>query len=288
MLSLYSTKGNGGLYICKQIIYNDMQTQEFEIMIGNNHHPRNRIAIDINEIPFPTAIYFFSNGEVLLNKRAFKCLGMRESEAFDLYTWRKINPYLDDMIKNIHQDMVIDQKMHVILFNGKHEIMNYSFSCFSNLSWGKMVIVHFSKVSEKYAVASLSALYNIRDEVSKLKPYLNRAGQKILQNLITKYFREENQQLTLDDLVYYERELRIIQKAYPSLSHREIILCGLLVNDLNSKDIATIMNRTIDAVFVTIHRINKKLNLLNKKQLVNTLKKLISQQEEDQNIPTAV
>lgn len=288
MLLYNDIKGNGSVYICKQTIYSDMQTQEFEIMIGNNHHPRNRIAIDINEIPFPTAIYFFSNGEVLLNKRAFKCLGMREDSVFDLTTWRKINPYLEDIIRNTHQDMMIDQKMHVILFNGKHEIMNYSFSCFSNPSLERMIIIHFSKVSEKYAVASLSALYNIRDEVTKLRPYLNRAGQMILQNLIIKYFREENQQLTLDDLVYYERELRIIQKSYPSLSHREIILCGLLVNGLNSKDIATITNRTIDAVFVTIHRINKKLNIVNKKQLVDTLKELIYKEEEQHDIPTAV
>ena len=96
-----------------------------------------------------------------------------------------------------------------------------------------------------------------------------------------KYFREENQQLTLDDLVYYERELRIIQKAYPLLSHREVILCGLLVNDMDSKDIASITNRTLDAVFVTIHRINRKLDIVNKKQLVETLKELVSIVEID-------
>lgn len=77
-------------------------------------------------------------------------------------------------------------------------------------------------------------------------------------------------------MVYYEKELSIIQKAYPLLSHREVILCGLLVNDMDSQDIATITNRSIDAVFVTIHRINRKLNFENKKQLISKLRELIS------------
>ena len=103
-----------------------------------------------------------------------------------------------------------------------------------------------------------------------------------------KYFREEtNQQLTLDDLVYYEKELKIIQKAFPLLSHREVILCGLLVNDIDSKDIASITNRTIDSVFVTIHRINKKLDFINKKQLVDTLKELVSSNIENKHTDTS-
>ena len=179
------------------------------------------------------------------------------------------------------QDIIVDEKAHVILFNGKHEIMNYSMTRIKSPVYGKISIIHFSKASEKYSVASISALYSIKDEVAKLKPYLNRTGKSMHEAIMKKYFREEsNQQLTLDDLVYYEKELRIIQKAYPLLSHREVILCGLLVNDMESKDIASITNRTLDSVFVTIHRINKKLDLLNKKHLVDTLKELIQKYEQ--------
>ena len=175
----------------------------------------------------------------------------------------------------------------MILFNGKHEIMNYSMTRIQNPKLGKIAIIHFSKASEKYSVASISSLYSIKDEVAKLKPYLNRTGKGILDNLMKKYFREEsNQQLTLDDLVYYEKELMIIQKAFPLLSHREVILCGLLVNDMDSKDIATITNRTLDSVFVTIHRINKKLDFLNKKHLVDTLKELISKKTIREHVAT--
>ena len=254
-----------------------MRAQRFQIGIDNKYQLEENIVVNIDEIPFATALFISNSSEVILNKRAYEILGMKENEVFDLTTWKRINPYLKDVMKKLDEDVVIDQKAHVILFNGKHEILNYSMTKIHNPKLGEISIIHFSKASEKYLVASISSLYSIRDEVAKLKPFLNRTGKTMLDNIMKKYFREEtNQQLTLDDLVYYEKELRIIQKAFPILSHREVILCGLLVNDMDSKDIASITNRTLDSVFVTIHRINKKLDLLNKKQLVDTLKELVN------------
>ena len=254
-----------------------MRTQRFQIGIDNKYQLEENIVVNIDEIPFATALFISNSREVILNKRAYEILGMKENEVFDFTTWKRINPYLKDVVKKLDEDVVIDQKAHVILFNGKHEILNYSMTKIHNPKLGEISIIHFSKASEKYLVASISSLYSIRDEVAKLKPFLNRTGKTMLDNIMKKYFREEtNQQLTLDDLVYYEKELRIIQKAFPILSHREVILCGLLVNDMDSKDIASITNRTLDSVFVTIHRINKKLDLLNKKQLVDTLKELVN------------
>ncbi|MEA4917136.1 hypothetical protein [Proteiniphilum sp.] len=265
-----------------------MRTQKFEVEVGNEYQSNGKIVVDINQIPYPTAVYIPSKEEIILNRRAYETLGMNERDVFDLTTWKKINPFLADCYRKVNEDIVNDQKVHVILLNGKHEIMNYSLTRITNPLLGKVYIIYFSKASEKYSVASISSLYSVKEEVAKLKPYLNRTGKIMHESLMNKYFREENQQLTLDDLVYYERELRIIQKAYPSLSHREVILCGLLVNDMDSKDIASITNRTLDAVFVTIHRINRKLDILNKKQLVDTLKELVNKQEIDQPVPTTV
>lgn len=265
-----------------------MRIQRVEVGIDRNNYSLEKIVVDINEIPYATAIYIPKNEEVVLNKYAYETLGMKEREVFDLTTWKKINPYLGDITKKLNHHSIVDEKLHVILFNGKHEIMNYSLNRIENQLLGDVIIIHFSKASEKYSVASISSLYSIKDEVAKLRPYLNRSGKIMLENLIKKYFREENHQLTLDDLVYYEKELRIIQKAYPSLSHREVILCGLLVNNMDSKDIASITNRTLDSVFVTIHRINRKLDIQNKKQLVDTLKDLVRVHSKDQRVAVEV
>ena len=44
---------------------------------------------------------------------------------------------------------------------------------------------------------------------------------------------------------------------------------------METKDIASITNRSIDSVFVTIHRINRKLNLNSKKDLIESLKEAV-------------
>lgn len=265
-----------------------MDTQKIQIGVDKKYATDENIVININQIPFATALFISNSKEVILNKRAYHVLGMKENEVFDLFKWKRINPYMNDIIKKMGEDIVIDQKAHVILFNGKHEILNFSKTKIFNPKLGEILIINFSKASEKYLVASISSLYSIRDEIAKLKPYLNRTGKTMLDNIMKKYFRVEgNQQLTLDDLVYYEKELRIIQKAYPILSPREVILCGLLVNEMDSKDIASITNRTLDSVFVTIHRINKKLDILNKKQLVDTLKELVDKNGKVQQHTTS-
>lgn len=178
-----------------------MNSPKVELRLGRNIQSRDKIIVDINEIPYPTAIFFVSSNEVLLNKRAYATLGMKENEEFDLKAWRKMNPYFADIMKNEEMGVIINQKVHVILPYGKHEIMNYSLTHITNPFMGSIYIVHFTKASEKYSVASISSLYSIKEEVIKLKPYLNRTGKMMLDSLMKKYFRDENQQLTLDDIV---------------------------------------------------------------------------------------
>lgn len=258
-----------------------MSTLKLRVADLNASHSKEKVVININEIPYPTAIYYSLSKEVVLNRLGYENLGMKPNEKFDLSRWRKINPTFFDILKDRREGIVTNQKIHIILFNGKHEIMNYSSSRILNPFLGEITIINFYKASDKYSVASISSLYNIKEEVAKLRPYLNRSGKSILDNIMKKYFKEDSQQLSLDDLVYYEKELRVIQKSFPTLSHREVILCGLLVNNMESKDIATITNRTLDSVFVTIHRINKKLDFLNKKELVYNLKEIVNKDDDE-------
>ena len=195
-------------------------------------------------------------------------------------SWKSKNNSFIDIISNSKENIISNQKAHIVLPNGKHEIMSFSMTHVENLYLGNIYIINFTKSTEKYTVSSISSLYNIQNEISQLKPYLNRAGRNKMDSLMKNHFRDESQQLTLDDIVYYKKELRKIQLAFPSLSHREVILCGLLVNDMETKNIASITNRTVDSVFVTIHRINKKLNFLNKKDLMDNLKEVVFSKEK--------
>lgn len=267
------------LYICDRLVnLCIMDSLKFQFRLVKKIKGNDLISMDIDQIPYPTIIYFPISQEVVLNKLAYQTLDIGENDNLDCEKWIEMNPFLQDEIKKSSSlDFINNGKLHLINLNGKHEIINFSFRKINTTSFGKIAFINFNKASEKYSAASISTLYSIIDEITKLKPFLNKTGRTMLEDILRKYFKKDNSQiLTLDDLVYYEKELSIIQKAYPLLSHREVILCGLLVNDMDSQDIATITNRSIDAVFVTIHRINRKLNFENKKQLISKLRELIS------------
>lgn len=242
--------------------------------------PKNlRIEIDINDILVPTAFYVFSTDEVILNERAFELLGMKPNQVFDLTTWRKINPFMKDMIKKHTEAKVFDQKVQVLLFNGKQEILKYSSGRTVIPSLGSIYLIQFDKLHDNQSISTDTFLSSLKEDLIQIKPYLNRNGKTMYRKIMKKYFGEVNRQLTLDDLVNYENELRIIQHAYPLLTHRELILCCLLVNDLEINEIALFTNRTPESVSVTIHRINKKLDIMNRKELIDRLKELLNEEE---------
>lgn len=254
-------------------------------LLSKSQPSNDTVVIDLNDLPFPVAIYIFSTDRVILNESACEQLGMKPNEAFDLTTWNRINPFTKDILTKHGRGDVTDQKVQVMLFNGKLEVLRYSLGSVLSPLLGAVYIIYFSKISDKGSAASFSFIHTIKDELAQLKPYLNRTGKTMHRALMKKFFGEENKQLTVNDLVSYEKELRAIQQAYPLLTHREEILCCLLVNDLDIYEIALATNRTPESVSVTIHRINKKLGFMNRKELINALKDLVRDENSNHDEP---
>lgn len=239
------------------------------------------LPIKIDDIPYPAVLYFPSTDDFFVNKQAYSVLGIKSSNSSDVRKWWKMNPKLSQIIKLIKTGTISNQKYHVVLYNGKQDIVNFSSSLVSSSLMGDAYLIQISKASDKCSMCAIATTLSLKEEIVKLKPYLNKTGRTIFDKIMSEYFTEkDNKHLTLDDLVYYEKELRIIQKTYPFLSNREVILCTLLVNNMSSSNIANITNRTEGAVFVTIHRINKKLNLNNKNELIQILRDLVKSEND--------
>ena len=254
-----------------------MQTTSREDIMIQELNSHNKL-LELEVFPVPTAIYLPSHNKFFLNKYASECLGLKENESFDLQKWYLLNPQLNDIYYKTEKNTALNQKALVTLFNNKREFINYNLVYISSKTYGNYYLICFSKSDKKYSAFSISTLYSLKEDVSKLKPYLNSAGKTELECIMMKYFPDEKKELKLDDLVYYEKELQLIQKALPFLSNREVLLCGLLLNNIESNDIASLTNRTMNSVFVTIHRINKKLNFMDKKELIDILRKIVDKE----------
>lgn len=245
------------------------------IGIENKKQIKNKIIFDLSEIPTPTMIYLLALEEAYVNKLASEKLGMKGGDYFDVHKWKEINPQLDEMINRVNNDSFANFRAIMTLFNGKKEIVNLNVSLIKNNTLGDIHFIQFSQVSDQYIMSSIAELYTVKDEILKLRPYLNSAGKMLQENIMKKYFFEEDQKFVFNDMVYYEKELKIIQKIFPALSQFEVIMCGLLVHGLSSQDISTITRRSLNSIFVAIHRINKKLNFKDKKDLIKRLQVLI-------------
>lgn len=240
------------------------------------------LSINLDVLLYPTAVYISPQDVVTLNKPAYELLGLKEKQDFNIDKWRSINPHIKEILIKVDRDFITDQKILITLFNGKKEIISFNLSIHKNNDVGRIYIIQFMKAANKYSVSSLSSLYSVGDEVRKLMPYLNNTGKSLLKDIIQTHFQEENKQLIAEDLIYYEREIKIIEEEFPELSHQEVLICGLLINDMDSNEISMLTKKSLNSIFVTIHRINKKLNIKDRKELVDVLQKLIFK-HNDQN-----
>ena len=240
------------------------------------------LSINLDVLLYPTAVYITPQGSVTLNKPAYELLGLKDKQDFNIDKWRSINPHVKEILIKIDRDIITEQKILITLFNGKKEIVSFNLSIHKNNEVGRIYIIQFMKAANKYSVGSLSSLYSVGDEVKKLMPYLNNAGKSLLKEIIQTHFQEENKQLIAEDLIYYEREIKIIEEAFPDLSHQEVLICGLLINDMDSNEISLLTKKSLNSIFVAIHRINKKLDIKDRKELVDTLQKLIYEHNEQQ------
>jgi len=100
-------------------------------------------------------------------------------------------------------------------------------------------------------------------EVQKLKPYLNKPGQNLLQSISDKHKIKHND-------IYNERKSLFIQ-TFPELSNTELNLCVLISFNISMEEIALILDKTPNALRVNIHRITQKLNLSSRTELFQSL-----------------
>ena len=100
-------------------------------------------------------------------------------------------------------------------------------------------------------------------EVQKLKPYLNKSGQNLLQAMSNKH------KVRQDDI--YNERLSLFIHTYPELSNTELNLCVLISLNISMTEISLILCKTSNALRVNIHRITQKLNVASRAELLKKL-----------------
>jgi nitrogen-specific signal transduction histidine kinase len=114
-----------------------------------------------------------------------------------------------------------------------------------------------------------------RREAQRLKPYLNKPGKNILEELIINDMVEEivsDKALKKNrGVVVNEERMNRITAMFPEFSNKELTLCGYLSLKMSIEEIATLTGKTPNCLRVSFHRILHKTTFSNGKDFLRIL-----------------
>ena len=114
--------------------------------------------------------------------------------------------------------------------------------------------------------------------VKKLYPYLNKTGNKELDNIIKEFSSDISHQFWLDFEMHFEEIhpgfFKHLLDRYPDLSPNEKRLCAFIKLNMNTKDIAEITYQNPQSINVARSRLRNRLRLDREENLVSFLQLL--------------
>ena len=123
-----------------------------------------------------------------------------------------------------------------------------------------------------------NVLEQLKVELKEINPQQPENAQKIkeLSNSINNslYIEKDRREFELQLNKIHQSFFSKLDKRFPNLTKNERRLCSLLVLDLSSKDIATILNISPDGVKKSRYRLRKKINLSTEVNISEYLKKI--------------
>jgi hypothetical protein len=140
------------------------------------------------------------------------------------------------------------------------------------------IILQFTDVSAKTVAFLTEKVRVLRNEIHSLKPYLNKPGKDLLENIVSKDLQlginEINEKVKLQFNLLDNNKTNQLLQHFPLLTDYEISICGLLSLKLSFEEIASITGKTSNSLRVTYHRLLKRTNYTSGKDLLRKLESI--------------
>lgn len=142
-----------------------------------------------------------------------------------------------------------------------------------------LILFQFTETSPKSHVLLTQMIHAFRIEIQRLKPYLNKPGKELLEQIVsdnsleskTKDFPNKKNHL---HIVREERITQLIQ-LFPQLTNSELAICGFLSLKMTIDEIASLTGKTSNCLRVSFHRILRKTNMNSGKELLRKLENIL-------------
>lgn len=139
-------------------------------------------------------------------------------------------------------------------------------------------LIQFLDNSHESHSIFIDLVHCFKNDIAQLKPYLNKPGKELLEQIINNKNLEgiinntplRNQQM---DLIQQERILKF-SEMFPKLTNGELQLCAYLSLKISNEEIAKITGKTSNSIRVAFHRIVGKTDYSNGKDLLMMIQSL--------------
>jgi hypothetical protein len=136
----------------------------------------------------------------------------------------------------------------------------------------KVFVLLFSESRQSNHFIFSEMIQSFWHEVMQLRPYLNKPGKELLQKIVSEsrldeVIKNSPVKKTPAEIVTNKR-IAAIAFLFPELTNNELVFCGLLSMRLTMDEIAHITGKTPNNLRVSFHRILRKSNLKNGKELL--------------------
>lgn len=111
-------------------------------------------------------------------------------------------------------------------------------------------------------------------EAQRLKPYLNKPGKNILEEIATCDLSEGQNTKNKPIVIISKERMDQLTALFPEFSNNELFLCGYLSLKMSIDEIASLMGKTPNSLRVLFHRILKKTSFSTGKEFLRKLENL--------------
>jgi hypothetical protein len=111
-------------------------------------------------------------------------------------------------------------------------------------------------------------------EAQRLKPYLNKPGKNILEEIVTSDFSEGQNTKNKPVVIISKERMEQLTALFPEFSSNELSLCGYLSLKMSIDEIASLMGKTPNCLRVSFHRILKKTSFSTGKEFQRKLESI--------------
>jgi hypothetical protein len=140
----------------------------------------------------------------------------------------------------------------------------------------ELILIQFTQISEKNKTVFNEFKQSFKNDVLKLKPYLNKPGRELLEQILENNGIEEQLKkfkVSKSNSDYIPKDrLDKIHYLFPAFTNQELSLCGFLSLNLTIDEIAALTGKTSNCLRVLFHRLLQKTEYSSGKDFIRNLK----------------